>query len=61
MIEGWDPRVPNAYRIAVTNVQVGNALVNGYLEGEGRIELDSHANICVLGNNFYLLSKLSSG
>ena len=31
----------------------------GAIEGTGRTELDSHANMCVLGKNYSLLSELS--
>ena len=63
MIEGWDPPCPNEYvrfRIAAAIAQIGNASVNSYLLGNGRTELDSHANMCVLGKHCYLLTELSS-
>ena len=63
MIEGWDPPCPNDYvkfRIAAATAQIGNASVNSYSLGNGRTELDSHANMCVLGKHCYLLSKLTS-
>ena len=63
MIEGWDPTAPNEYlkfRIAAAIVQIGNASVNSYLLGNGRTELDSHANMCVLGKHCYLLTELST-
>ena len=63
MIEGWDPPAPNKYlmlRIAIAIVQVGNPSVYDNLGGESGTELDSHANICVLGKYCYLLSELST-
>ena len=63
MIEGWDSSIPNTYllyRIAVTNAQVDNASVNDHLGGEGCTELDSHANMCVLGKYCFLLTELSA-
>ena len=63
MIEGWDPPAPNEYvkfRIAAAIAQIGNASVNSYLLGNGRTELDSHANMCVLGKHCYLLTELSA-
>ena len=62
-IDGWDPPVPNAHlmmRISAAIVQVGDTSVYGAIEGTGRTELDSHANMCVLGKNYYSLSELSS-
>ena len=63
MIEGWDPPVPvpDAYliaRIAAATALVGEALVIGASNGGGRTELDSHANMCVLGKHCFLLSEL---
>ena len=61
MIEGWDPPAPDeylSYRIAAAITQVGNASVNNQLGGEGCTELDSHANMCVLGKYYYLLTEL---
>ena len=63
MIEGWDPPCPNEYvrfRIAAAIAQIGNASVNSYLLGNGRTELDSHANMCLLGKHCSLLSELNS-
>ena len=65
MIEGWDPPVPvpNVYlmaRIAAATALIGNASVDGTSDGEGRTELDSHANMCVLGKHCFLLSELST-
>ena len=63
MIEGWDPPVPNgylSYRIAAVITQVGNASVNDHLGSEGRTELDSHDNMCVLGKHCYLLTELET-
>ena len=48
------------YRIVVVNAQAGNASVNDHLGGEGCTELDSHANMCVLGKYCYLLSELET-
>ena len=64
MIDGWDPPVPipNVYltaRIAAATALIGNASVDGTSDGEGRTELDSHANMCVLGKHCVLLSELS--
>ena len=64
MIEGWDPPIPmpNVHlklRISATLALICDALVKGISQGEGTTELDSHANMCVIGKNCYLLSKLS--
>ena len=47
-------------RIAAAISKIGDASVNDTLKGEGCTELDSHANMCVLGKNCYLLFELSS-
>ena len=65
MIVGWDLPVlaPNTHlklRIASTLAKIGDVQVSGVYNGELCTELDSHANMCVLGKNCYLLSKLSS-
>ena len=63
MIEGWDPPAPTEYvkfRIAAAIAQIGNASVNSYLLGNSCTELDSHANMCVLGKHCYLLTELST-
>ena len=62
MIEGWDPPVPNknlSYRTAAAIAQVGKATVNDQLGGRCT-ELDSHANMCVLGKHCYLLTELET-
>ena len=63
MIEDWDPPAPNEYvkfRIAAAIAQISNASVNSYLLGNGRTELDSHANMCVMGKHCYLLTEVST-
>ena len=63
MIEGWDPPITShylSYRIAAAIVQIGNASVNDQFDGGVRTELDSHANMCVLGKHCLLLSELST-
>ena len=63
MIEGWDPPTPDgylSYRIATAIEQVSNASVNNQLGGGDRIELDSHANMCVLGKHCLSLSELET-
>ena len=63
MIEGCDPPVLNVYlfyRIAAVIAQVGNASVKDVLGSEGCKEMDSHANMCVLGKHCYLLTKLET-
>ena len=62
-IEGWDPPVQNAYlqaRIAAATASVCDASVMGTSNGEGRTELDSHANMCVLGKHCLLLTELAT-
>ena len=39
---------------------MGDASVTSTSNGEGRTELDSHANMCVLGKHCLLLSDLST-
>ena len=61
MVEGWDPPTSDgylSYRIAAAIAQVGNASVNNQFEGGVHTELDSHANMCVLGKYCLLLSEL---
>ena len=65
MIKCWDPPipVPNVHlklRITAAISQIGDASVNGTITGVGCTELDSHANMCVLGKCCYLLSELST-
>ena len=63
MIEGWDPPIIShylSYRIAAAVAQIGNASVDDYFGGGFHTELDSHANMCVLGKHSYLLSELST-
>ena len=63
MIEGWDPPIIShylSYRIAATAAQIGNASVDDQFRGGVCTELDSHANMCVLGKHYYLLSELST-
>lgn len=63
MIEGWDPPIIShylSYRIAAAVAQIGNASVNDQFGGGFRTELDSHANMCVLGKHCLLLSELST-
>ena len=63
MIEGWDPPTTNlylSYRIAAVIAQIGNASVNDQFDGEFCTELDSHANMCVLGKHCLLLTELST-
>ena len=63
MIDGWDPPIINhylSYRISAAVAQIGNASVDDYFGGGFHTELDSHANMCVLGKHCYLLSELST-
>ena len=63
MIEGWDPPTTNlylSYRIAAAIAQIGNASVHDQFGGGFHTELDSHANMCVLGKHCELLSELST-
>ena len=63
MIDGWDPPIINHYlsfRIAAAFARIGNASVNDQFGGGVHTELDSHANMCVLGKHCYLLSELST-
>ena len=64
MIECWDPPVlsPNIHlklRIASALAQVGDVEVSGVYSGKAHTELDSHANMYVVGKHYYLLSELS--
>ena len=63
MIVGWDPPIIShylSYRIAAAVAQIGNASVDDQFGGGVRTELDSHANMCVLGKHCLLLSELST-
>ena len=61
LIEGWDPPssmpTPNDHLQFWINVSViktaliSDIMVSGANIGEGRNELDSHANMCVLGKH----------
>ena len=58
MIEGYDPLEPNEHLLMKIAAMIGNAsLTNIADEGGGRTELDSHANMCVLGKQCYVLSQ----
>ena len=62
MIVGWDLPVlaPNTHlklRIASTLAKIGDVQVSGVYNGELCTELDSHANMCVLGRHCYILSE----
>ena len=62
MIDGWDSPIIShylSYRIAAVVARIGNASVNDQFGGGVHTELDSHANMCVLGKHCYLLSELS--
>ena len=47
-------------RIATVTIFIGNTSVTGASNGEGRTELDSHSNVCVLGKHYFLLFELST-
>ena len=67
LIEGWDPPsgmpAPNdhlRFRITVSVSQaalISVVMVSGANGSEGRTELDSHDNMCVLGKCIYILSQ----
>ena len=67
LIEGWDPPsglpAPNDHLRFRINVSVSQAalisdvMVSRANVSEGRTELDSHANMCVLGKHCYILSR----
>ena len=67
LIEGWDPPsglpAPNDHLRFRINVSVSQAalisdvMVSRANVSEGRTELDSHANMCVLGKHCYILSQ----
>ena len=63
MIDGWDPPIIShylSYRISAAVAQIGNASVDDHFGGGFHTELDSHANMCVLGKHCELLSELST-
>ena len=63
MIDGWDPPIIShylSYRIDAAVAQIGNASVDDQFGGGVCTELDSHANMCVLGKHCLLLSELST-
>ena len=49
MIDGYDPPKPNKHILMKIAVVIGNASMTSADESGGRTELDSHANMCVLG------------
>ena len=64
MIKGWDPPGNYEYlfyRISAAINQIGNASVHDQFGGGVLTELDSHANMCVLGKHCLLLSELETG
>ena len=57
MIDGYDPPKPNEHILTKIAVVIGNTSTTSADESGSRIELDSHANMCVLGKQCYVLSK----
>ena len=56
MIDGYDPPKPNEHLLTKIAVMIGNDSMTTTDESGGRTELDSHANMCVLGKKCYILS-----
>ena len=56
LVEGWDP--PKCYPQPNTELRarIASMIGNGSHTGEGRTELDSHANMMVFGNNCEVIS-----
>ena len=62
-IEGWDPPANYEYlfyRISAAISQIGNASVHDQFGRGFHTELDSHANMCVLGKHCLLLFELET-
>ena len=58
MIDGYDPPKPNEHLLMKIAAVIGKALLtNTADEGGGCTELDSHANMCVLGRQCCILSR----
>ena len=57
MIEGYDPPKPNKHLLMKIAVVIGDASLTGAGENGGNTELDSHANMCVLGKQCQVLSE----
>ena len=68
LIEGRDPPSgmprPNSYlrhkineSVIAASAMINDVIVDGNSGGVGRTELDSHANMCVLGKHCYILSE----
>ena len=57
MIEGYDPPKPNEHLLMKIAVVIGDASLTSADESGGNTELDSHANMCVLGKQCQILSK----
>ena len=57
MIDGYDPPKPNEHLLIKIAVVIGNASMTTIDESGCRTELDSHANMCVLGKQCYVLSQ----
>ena len=58
MIDGYNPPVPNGHLVMKIAAVIGDAsLTNNVDENGGRTELDSHANMCVLGKQCYIISR----
>ena len=49
MIEGYDPPKPNEHLLMKIAVVIGDASLTSADESGENTELDSHANMCVLG------------
>ena len=57
MINGYNPPVPNGHLLMKIAAVISDASVTKKVdENEGRTELDSHANMCVLGRQCYIIS-----
>ena len=57
MIDGYDPPASNNYLCMKLSALIGDASIINVDENGGRIELDSYANMCVLGKQCYILSE----
>ena len=58
MIDSYDPPEPNEHLLMKIAAVIGNVSPTNIAdEGGGRTELDSHANMCILGKQCYVLSQ----
>ena len=57
MIDSYDPLAPNNHLLTKISGVIGDVSITNVDDGRCRTELDSRANMCVLGNQYSILSQ----